>query len=84
MERRYETQESKDAKERRAKERQYFTTTRVKYVDYKDIDVLEQFIDTHARIQPKRKTRISPRNQRLISQAIKRARFMALLPFVAK
>ncbi|MEX0909860.1 MAG: 30S ribosomal protein S18 [Candidatus Paceibacterota bacterium] len=84
MDRRYETQESRDSKEKRAKERQYFTTTRVKYIDYKDINILEQFIDTHARIQPKRKTHISARNQRLLSQAIKRARFMALLPFVAE
>jgi len=84
MERRQETQEVKDSKERRAKEYQYFTTTRVKYIDYKDIDTLEHFIDTHARIQPKRKTHISARNQRLLAQAIKRARFMALLPFVAK
>jgi small subunit ribosomal protein S18 len=84
MDRRYETQESRESKEKRAKERQYFTTTRVKYIDYKDVDILEQFIDTHARIQPKRKTHISARNQRLLSQAIKRARFMALLPFVAE
>lgn len=71
-------------KEARAKQRQYFSTTRVKYVDYKDVDVLEKFVDTHARIQPKHRTGISARNQRLISQAIKRARFMALMPFIAK
>lgn len=71
-------------KEKRNKERQYFSTTRVKYVDYKDTEVLERFIDTHARILPQHRTKISARNQRLISQAVKRARFMALMPFVAK
>lgn len=79
-----EQRHDKEARERRLKERQYFTTTRVKYVDYKDVDILEQFVDSHARILPKHKTRTSARNQRLISQAIKRARFMALMPFVAK
>lgn len=84
MDRKQEIQDLKDSKERQAKERQYFTTTRVPYVDYKDVEILEQFIDTHARIQPKRKTHISARNQRMLAEAIKRARFMALLPFVAQ
>lgn len=71
-------------REKRNKQRQYFSTNRVKYVDYKDIGVLENFVDQHARILPKHRTGISARNQRLISQAIKRARFMALMPFIAK
>lgn len=71
-------------KEKRAKQSQYFNSNRVRYVDYKDVDVLEQFVDAHARIVPKHKTRVSARNQRLIASAIKRARFMALLPYVAK
>lgn len=87
MEKRHEThgsRESKESKERDLKVRQYFTTKRLAYIDYKDIAVLEYFTDAHARIKPKRKTRISAHNQRLLSQAIKRARFMALLPFVSR
>lgn len=84
MEKRHETHGSKESKERDLKVRQYFTTKRVAYVDYKDVAVLEYFVDAHARIKPKRKTHISAHNQRLISQAIKRARFMALLPFVSR
>jgi small subunit ribosomal protein S18 len=87
MEKKQEThgsKESKESKERDLKVRQYFTTKRLAHVDYKDVAVLEYFTDAHARIKPKRKTHISAHNQRLIAQAIKRARFMALLPFVSR
>jgi small subunit ribosomal protein S18 len=50
-------------------------------VDYKNIKLLKVFINDYGRIIPSKITKISSRKQRELSQAIKRARFLALLPF---
>ncbi|XKT75371.1 MAG: 30S ribosomal protein S18 [Patescibacteria group bacterium UBA2103] len=55
-----------------------------RFVDYKDTDYLKQFVNPHARINNRRRTRVSARRQREITQAIKRARFMALMPYIAR
>ena len=62
----------------------YFSANNIKYIDYKDIDLLKRFLATNARILSKRKTGVTAKNQRKLSQAVKRARFMGLIPFVAK
>ena len=54
-----------------------------KFVDYKDVAYLKQFTSTHAKILSKKRTRIPANKQREIANAIKRARYMALLPYVA-
>ena len=54
-----------------------------KFVDYKDVAYLKQFINPHAKILAKKRTGIPAGKQREITQSIKRARFMALLPYVA-
>lgn len=54
-----------------------------KYVDYKDVAYLRQFTDPHAKMLPKKRTRVSSERQREIAMAIKRARYMALLPYLA-
>jgi small subunit ribosomal protein S18 len=61
-----------------------FTAAGIKYIDYKDIDTLAQFITERGKIIPRRITGVSCFHQRLLSLAIKRARYMALLPFVAE
>ncbi|MFN6963041.1 MAG: 30S ribosomal protein S18 [Pyrinomonadaceae bacterium] len=53
------------------------------YVDWKDVDFLRQFIPERGKIMPRRISGISAKDQRRIARAIKRARSMALLPFVA-
>jgi small subunit ribosomal protein S18 len=53
------------------------------YVDWKDIDYLRQFVPERGKILPRRISGISAKDQRRIAQAIKRARSMAMLPFVA-
>lgn len=53
------------------------------YVDWKDVDYLRQFVPERGKIMPRRISGITAKDQRRISQAIKRARSMALLPFVA-
>ncbi len=54
-----------------------------KYVDYKDIGYLKQFTNPHAKMLSKKRTSIPALKQREIANAIKRARYMALLPYVA-
>ncbi|MFA7302636.1 MAG: 30S ribosomal protein S18 [Candidatus Paceibacterota bacterium] len=53
-----------------------------KFVDYKDVAYLKQFTNPHAKILSKKRTGIPATKQRDIAQAIKRARFMALIPYV--
>ena len=54
-----------------------------KFVDYKDVAYLKQFTNPHAKILSKKRTGMPANKQREIAQAIKRARYMALLPYVA-
>jgi small subunit ribosomal protein S18 len=53
------------------------------YVDWKDVDYLKRFIPERGKILPRRISGVTAKDQRRISKAIKRARTMALLPFVA-
>lgn len=54
-----------------------------KFIDYKDVAYLKQFTNSHAKMLAKKRTGIPANKQRDIMQAVKRARFMALLPYVA-
>jgi small subunit ribosomal protein S18 len=56
----------------------------IKFVDYKDIDVLRQFINPHGRIMQRSRTHLTAKQQREVDTAVKRARFMGLLPYVQK
>jgi small subunit ribosomal protein S18 len=51
-------------------------------IDYKDVKLLQRFISERGKIVPSRITAVSASKQRLLAKAIKRARFMALLPYV--
>jgi len=51
------------------------------YVDYKDVELLKKLVNRHGRVVGRRKTGCSSVSQHAVSEAIKRARFMALLPF---
>lgn len=61
-----------------------FTTAGVWHIDYKDVDTLLKFITDRGKILPRRITGISAHHQRMLCTAIKRARQVALLPFVAE
>ncbi|MGC1879374.1 MAG: 30S ribosomal protein S18 [Rhabdochlamydiaceae bacterium] len=61
-----------------------FTAAGIRYIDYKDTNTLYQFITERGKIIPRRITGVSAYYQRQLAQAIKRARHMALLPFVAQ
>ena len=60
-----------------------FTTAGIKDIDYKDVETLKKFITDRGKILPRRITGVSAHHQRLLCAAVKRARHMALLPFVA-
>jgi small subunit ribosomal protein S18 len=58
-----------------------FTAEKIEWVDYKAIDILKDFINENGRIIPARITGTSAGYQRQLSTAIKRARFLALMPY---
>ncbi len=60
----------------------YFCKNNIDHIDYKDIDLLKKFISERGKIIPKRTSGVCAWHQRRLARAIKRARHMALLPFV--
>jgi small subunit ribosomal protein S18 len=56
----------------------------VMYFDYKDVKVLQRYVNMYGEIEPAAKTGLSAKQQRQLSTAIKRARHLALLPFVTQ
>lgn len=62
----------------------YFTANHIEEIDYKDVELLKKFISERGKILPRRVTGTSAKNQRKLTVAIKRARIMGLLPFVAE
>ncbi|CDZ80381.1 30S ribosomal protein S18 [Candidatus Rubidus massiliensis] len=59
-----------------------FTAAGIKEIDYKDTNTLSKFITERGKILPRRITGVSAYHQKRLATAIKRARHMALLPFV--
>lgn len=60
-----------------------FKAAGVEYIDYKDVDTLKQYVNEQGKILPGRMSGVSAKFQRQLTTAIKRARHVALLPFVA-
>lgn len=56
----------------------------IDHIDYKDVDTLKKFINAHARIQSRKRSGAPAHFQRSLETAIKRARFMGLLPYVSR
>ena len=59
-----------------------FKKSGIKYIDYKDPEFLKKFLNEQGKILPRRITGTSLKYQRRVAQAVKRARHLALLPFV--
>jgi small subunit ribosomal protein S18 len=53
------------------------------YVDYRNVNDLRRLLTPNGKIQSRKRTGLSAREQRIVAQAIKRARFMALLPYTS-
>ena len=61
----------------------YFKKNNIKLIDYKDVEMLKMFVASNGKISPRRTTGTCAKHQRELAVAIKNARFMALLPFIA-
>ena len=59
----------------------YYCVEKAEHVDYKDVDKLKKYISERGKIIPRRVTGNCAKHQRLLTEAIKRARYMALLPY---
>ena len=60
-----------------------FREAGIEYIDYKDVETLKRYINDQGKILPRRLTGVSAKFQRQLTTAIKRARHVALMPFVA-
>ncbi len=60
-----------------------FKKNRIKYIDYKDGDFLLRFVNEQGKLLPRRITGTSTKYQRKVAQAVKRARHLSLMPYVA-
>ena len=61
-----------------------FCIKSVRAVDYKDANALRRYTSSYGKIVPRRRSGVCAKHQRMLSEAIKRARIMALLPYVVK
>ena len=62
----------------------YFSKNGIKHIDYKDVDILVKFLNPHGRINARRHSGLNAKHQRRMTQDIKRARFMGLIPYIIK
>lgn len=62
----------------------YFKENKIEYIDYKDVETLKKFLTPHARIQARKRSGIPAKFERQLALAIKRARFLGLLPYVSR
>jgi small subunit ribosomal protein S18 len=61
-----------------------FTGANAPKIDYKDVKLLQRYISERGKIVPSRITAVSAKKQRELAQAIKRSRFLGLLPYVIR
>ena len=61
-----------------------FCTANIKSLDYKDGVLLRTYLNPQGKIQPRRRTGVCTKHQRILSEAIKRARFLALVPYTTR
>jgi small subunit ribosomal protein S18 len=62
----------------------FFTANGIKNIDYKDVDILKRFVNPFGRITARKRTGVCANKQRELAEAIKRSRFMGLMPYVAR
>ena len=67
---------------RRRRKVDYIAANHIDYVDYKDVDLLKRFISERGKILPRRITGNCAKHQRALTVAIKRARHIAIMPYV--
>lgn len=62
----------------------YFCLNAISSIDYKDVTTLSRFISSYSKIVPRKRSKVCARHQRKLAVAIKRARYMALLPYTPR
>ena len=62
----------------------FFKKNNIKHIDYKDTEVLRKFLNPHGRLMARRRTGVSAANQRKLATAVKRSRFMGLIPYIER
>jgi len=60
----------------------HFCLNGIKDIDYRDGNTLRKFISSYAKIMPRKRSKLCAKHQRKLAMAIKRARIMAILPFI--
>ncbi len=62
----------------------YFCSQNIESIDYKDAELLRKFISGHAKVLPPQRSGTCRRHQHMLARAIKRARFMAIIPITTR
>jgi small subunit ribosomal protein S18 len=62
----------------------YFTKNHIRFIDYKDTEILKKFINPYGRLISRKRTGVCAKSQRQLAIAVKRARYMGLLPYVVR
>ena len=62
----------------------YFKQHNIKHIDWKDVETLKRFINPHGRMIASKRSDVSAKYQKMLATAVKRARFMGLLPYIAR
>lgn len=62
----------------------FFCSQNLNQIDYKEVDLLKRFVSNQSKIIDPKHTNVCAKHQRILAQAIKRARFLGLLPFVSR
>jgi len=62
----------------------FFCVERIEKIDYKDVDILRRFLSEDAKIKGRKQTGVCAKHQRQLARAIKRARYLAMLPYLTE
>lgn len=62
----------------------HFCINGIDELDYREVRVMQKFLSSYAKILPRKKTGVCTKHQRMLAQAVKRARFMALVPYTTR
>lgn len=65
------------------KKQDYLSANNIKYIDYKDVDLLRMFLTPNGQVMSRKRTGFGAKEQRMFAEAVKRSRFMGLLPYIA-
>jgi len=60
----------------------FFAQNGINHIDYKDTEILRKFLNPHGRILSRKRTGLTAKHQRDVANAVKRARFMGLIPYI--